>query len=127
MFDLTYILSHRSHYFLIFCIHLQGLGLDHTRRRFYEKELSTLSSSVSRDVDLMNSEVNSTLLNCDEAILENRELDALFNRMLAERCGMSTTDSPGKCDSTEDTVKFIQYEYCLDENAMLLWKGTFFA
>jgi hypothetical protein len=102
--------------------------LEHTRRRFYEKELFDLSSTVTRDVDILNSEVTSTLYSCDESITQARELDDMFNRMLAERCGMADAMSPGKDDALADTSQskpnqFFSYQYCLDEGASIEWQG----
>jgi hypothetical protein len=103
------------------------MGLEETRRRFYEKELLDLSSTVTRDVDILNSEVMSTLYSCDESITQARELDEMFNRMLAERCGMGGATSPGK-DASADASQskpnqFVPYQYCLNEGASIEWQG----
>lgn len=86
-----------------------------------------MSTAVSRDVDLLNSEVTSTLYSCDEAITQARELDALFNRMLADRCGMGASNSPGKDQRTDatqpKTSDSVPYQYALDDSASSEWRG----
>ncbi len=64
---------------------LQGFGVKQLRQQFYEKELQDYSSRISRDVEVMSSEVSSMLQSSDAILREGRELDDLFNEMLARR------------------------------------------
>lgn len=82
----------------------QGFGLKHLRQQFYEKELQDFSSRISRDVDVMSSEVSSMLQSSDAILREGRELDDLFNEMLAQRLSGLDENGDGAGGSSQQAT-----------------------
>ena len=83
---------------------MQGFGLKHLRHKFYEKELQDFSSRISRDVDVMSSEVSSMLQSSDAILREGRELDDLFNEMLAQRLSGLDENGDGAGEASQQVT-----------------------
>lgn len=63
----------------------QGLGNEERRKKYVEKEITSLSNKLDQTAVHRHQQMNSFLQNVDNTLLESRQLDRLFEAMLANR------------------------------------------
>ena len=107
---------------------MQGNGNADLRKKFYHKELVQYSKQVASDIDARSGEVTSVLSSSDAIMNEGREIDALFNKMLAERLGEDGVPSNSDVsslsneigESSRDLHEEVENEKC---EGKINWKG----
>jgi len=85
-------------------------GLESTRKKFYEKELSIISQKMEKDLDNRKDEVDIMLNTMDTTLRESRELDQLFDFVLQQRIMMNRISNNYDLNDDND------YIYSLDNN-----------
>ena len=75
----------RPFYYMKRAYFAEGKGSEATRNRFYSKEMTSITDAMSKDIERRDKEIDHLVTSSDQTLFESRQLDLLFENMMASR------------------------------------------
>eukprot|EP01036_Dinobryon_divergens_P023140 gene23140-31457_t len=86
-----------------------GNGAESRRKKFFESELHSIAKKLSRNCTDRSDQVDSMLSSMDRTVMENQQLNALFDNMMSSRLQRATAASR-QPDSLDDMANQLQFD-----------------
>lgn len=83
----------RPFYYKKRAYYAEGKGSETARNQFYSKEMTTITNAMSKDIDRRDREIDHLVNSSDQTLLESRQLDMLFETMMADRIAVLESSS----------------------------------
>lgn len=63
----------------------EGKGCEAARNKFYSKEMTNITNAMNKDIERRGREIDHLVNSSDQTLLESKQLDMLFETMMADR------------------------------------------